>query len=261
MIDVQAMYEERQIPINEVGVTNLTIPFRIKRRKERTDRIPCNVTISCSLIETQKGAHMSRFVSLLHEYSEQIIDYSTLHRLLLETNSLLDTESSKLKMEFVLFIKKFTPITKLENYLNYNCSLEGENIDGKVRIFLSVEVPVMSLCPASKLISDFNAHSQRSKISLKIELLEDCIWFEDLIEIAERSCSQELYSLLKREDEKFVTENSYSRAKFVEDMIRDVAHELRTMPFIGYWTAHCINFESIHNHDVYAIIKAGDCNA
>ena len=200
-----------------------------------------------------KGTHMSRFVEILNQH-EREISVESFETILGEMVTRLEAKSGYIEMSFPYFVNKTAPVSGVQSLLDYDVTLIGEAVNGKHRITMKVLVPVTSLCPCSKKISDRGAHNQRSHVTLSIRTNE-FVWIEDVIRIAEEQASCELYGLLKRPDEKFVTELAYDNPKFVEDMVRDVAAVLDADKRIDAYVVESENFESIHNHSAYALIE------
>jgi GTP cyclohydrolase I len=200
-----------------------------------------------------KGTHMSRFVEILN-MNEREISVESFETILREMLKRLEAESGHVEMTFPYFINKAAPISGVRSLLDYEVTFIGEIRDDQFNITVKVQVPVTSLCPCSKKISDYGAHNQRSHVTISA-LINDFIWVEDLIQMVESQASCELYGLLKRPDEKFVTERAYDNPKFVEDMVRDVAAQLNAEKRIDAYVVESENFESIHNHSAYALIE------
>ena len=195
---------------------------------------------------------MSRFVEILnnHEYE---ITVKSFKRMIEEMTELLNAESGNVEMTFPYFVNKAAPVSGVESLMDYVVSFIGKIENGKPEVLVKVEVPVTSLCPCSKNISDYGAHNQRSRITACVEM-NDFIWIEELLEVIEKVASCELYGLLKRPDEKYVTEKAYDNPKFVEDLVRDIAVEFNNDDRIAAYTVESENFESIHNHSAYAML-------
>jgi GTP cyclohydrolase I len=195
---------------------------------------------------------MSRFIEILHH--EREISVESFRALLEEMTERLSADSGHIEMSFPYFVMKKAPVTGVESLMDYRASLIGERHDGRNDLWLKVVVAVTSLCPCSKKISDYGAHNQRSHITIKARIREH-MWIEELIDIAEEEASCELYGILKRPDEKHVTEHAYDNPKFVEDMVRDIAVRLNTEKRVLAYVVESENFESIHNHSAYALIE------
>ncbi|MGD8690416.1 MAG: GTP cyclohydrolase FolE2, partial [Gammaproteobacteria bacterium] len=200
-----------------------------------------------------KGTHMSRFVEILNRH-EREISVDSFKDMLVEMTDRLEAKSGHIEMSFPYFVNKKAPISGVESLMDYSVALIGECRDGQRMIDVKVVVPVTSLCPCSKKISDYGAHNQRSHVTVKARL-RGFVWIEELIDLVEGQASCELYGLLKRPDEKYVTERAYDNPKFVEDMVRDIAVELNRDERIAAYVVESENFESIHNHSAYALIE------
>jgi GTP cyclohydrolase IB len=200
-----------------------------------------------------KGTHMSRFVEILN-INEREISVENFESILREMVKRLEAESGHIEMTFPYFINKAAPVSGVQSLLDYEVTFIGEIRDGNYSITVKVLVPVTSLCPCSKKISDYGAHNQRSHVTITA-CINDFIWVEDLIRVVEEQASSELYGLLKRPDEKYVTEHAYDNPKFVEDMVRDIAARLNVDKRIDAYVVESENFESIHNHSAYALIE------
>jgi len=250
--DVQTSADRRCLAIQKVGIKDLSYPiiFNDKENSQQT-RASCNLYVS--LAAEQRGTHMSRFISLMNEHYQtcSIEKFRTFPK---EVARRLEADSSKIEFNFSYFRWKRAPISGLESAMDYNVFLTGEYVDLKTEILIKVEVPVTSLCPCSKKISDYGAHNQRSLITITVKPIQQ-IWLEDIIDIAEQNASAELFGLLKREDEKFLTEHAHENPKFVEDIVRDVALNLQKDKRVEGFIVETENFESIHNHSAYAFIE------
>lgn len=252
MEDVQGRVDHRHLPIDRVGITGLRLPLPVHLgQKPQTSIATC--ALSVQLPEDRKGTHMSRMVALLHEQRE--VSLASIDALLTETFTRLDTQAAEIELQFTYFVEKTAPVSQARSLMDYEVTLNAvRELSTGTRIRLSVDVPVTSLCPCSKKISDYGAHNQRSLIRLTVEPA-DAINIETLIQIAESEASAELYAILKRPDEKFVTERAYDNPKFVEDLIRDVARRLDAEPSVLAFTVRVENFESIHNHSAVATLS------
>ena len=250
--DVQAHADTRQLPINRVGIKDIRHPVRVKDRSAGEQHTIASFNMYVSLPHNFKGTHMSRFVEILH--GEREISVESFRAMLSTMTARLEADSGHIEMKFPFFVMKKAPISGVESLMDYQATLIGENHYGEVETWVQVEVPVTSLCPCSKKISDYGAHNQRSHVTIKARLRSH-IWIEELIEIAESEASCELYGILKRPDEKYVTERAYDNPKFVEDVVRDVATRLNRDERISAYVVESENFESIHNHSAYARIE------
>jgi GTP cyclohydrolase I len=250
--DVQGRADTRQIPINRVGIKDIRHPVRVKDRSAGEQHTIATFNMYVNLPHNFKGTHMSRFVEILHHEREISVD--SFRSMLTEMTQRLDAEAGHIEMSFPFFVNKQAPVSGVESLMDYQASLIGEVCNGAAVMWVRVVVPVTSLCPCSKKISDYGAHNQRSHVTIKAQLREH-MWIEELIGIAESEASCELYGILKRPDEKHVTERAYDNPKFVEDMVRDVAVRLNNEPRIAAYVVESENFESIHNHSAYALIE------
>ena len=251
--DVQARADSRQLPINKVGIKDVYHPVRVKDRSSGEQHTIANFNMYVALPHNFKGTHMSRFVEVLHR-NEREISVESFRDILVEMTEKLDAESGHIEMDFPYFVMKKAPASGVESLMNYQASLIGELHDGKPELWLKVVVAATSLCPCSKSISQYGAHNQRSHITIKARV-EGHMWLEELIDIAESEASCEVYGILKRADEKYVTERAYDNPKFVEDLVRDVAVRLNDEPRVAAYVVESENFESIHNHSAYARVE------
>jgi len=263
MQDVQNQKDLRGIDIQKVGIKGLEIPLSIQRKDGNDIVIYSSVTAGVSLPAHYKGTHMSRFVEVLNEWRGRKtlgVDIKGCVEAIIEK---LEAKSGYIKFDFKYFINKKSPVTGISAPMCYDCSFEGniENYneeDEEYNFYLGVKVPVTTLCPCSKEISEYGAHNQRTLVSVKVTYPEEeHIWLEDLIKSIELCASSELYPLLKREDEKYVTEHAYDNPKFVEDVLRDVVLMLRKNDVIDSFEVECESLESIHNHSAWAYQKEG----
>ncbi len=251
--DVQATPDTRRIDINKVGIKDIRHPVRIQDRTGGEQHVVANFNMYVHLPHNFKGTHMSRFVEVLNEH-EREISVSSFHDILKEMTERLDAESGHVEMRFPYFVEKVAPVSGVKSLLDYEVTFRGESQNGETKIWVEVVVPVTSLCPCSKKISDYGAHNQRSHVTVSA-LADEFIWIEELIDYVESEASCELYGLLKRPDEKYVTERAYDNPKFVEDMVRDIAMRLNSDDRVLAYTVASENFESIHNHSAYALIE------
>ena len=251
--EIQNLKDNRNVDIQKVGIKNLKLPLIIQRKNSSNLVVSADARVCVSLPRHYKGTHMSRFVEVLTEWQHKNLLGVDIKGCLEKIINNLDAESGELEFKFTYFIDKKSPVTKISAPMSYECSFEGRIIDGVYKFILGVVVPVTTLCPCSKEISDNGAHNQRALINVKVSYDEsEQIWIEDLIELVENCASCPLYTLLKREDEKFVTEKAWNNPKFVEDILRDVVVELRNFPVVNEFEVDCEAFESIHNHSAWA---------
>jgi GTP cyclohydrolase IB len=251
--DVQGRADSRRIPINRVGIKDIKHPIRVKDRSAGEQHTIATFNMYVNLPHNFKGTHMSRFVEILNNH-EREISVDSFREMLEEMTDRLEADAGHIEMTFPFFIMKKAPVSGVESLMNYEATLIGERNNGKTQMWIKVVVAVTTLCPCSKKISNYGAHNQRSHVTIKVRL-RDHIWLEELIGIAESEASCELYGILKRVDEKYVTERAYDNPKFVEDLVRDVAIRLNQEERIAAYVAEAENFESIHNHSAYALIE------
>ena len=251
--DVQNTPDVRHLAIDKVGIKSIRHPVMVKDKSGGVQHTVALFNMYVHLPHNFKGTHMSRFVEILN-MNEREISIENFESILREMVKRLEAQSGHIEMTFPYFISKAAPISGVKSLLDYEVTFIGEIRDGDYRITVRVLVPVTSLCPCSKKISDYGAHNQRSHVTITARI-NDFIWVEDLIRIVEEQASSELYGLLKRPDEKFVTEHAYDNPKFVEDMVRDVAAQLNREDRIDAYIVESENFESIHNHSAYALIE------
>jgi GTP cyclohydrolase I len=252
MEDVQSRADTRHIAIDKVGIKDIRHPVRVKDRTGGEQHTIAHFNMYVNLPHNFKGTHMSRFVEILNIH-EREITVESFKDMLGEMTERLEAKSGHIEMAFPYFVNKVAPVSKVESLLDYEVTFIGEIHDGKPVMTVKVVVPVTSLCPCSKKISEYGAHNQRSHVTVSART-HGFVWIEELIDLVEKEASCELYGLLKRPDEKYVTERAYDNPKFVEDMVRDVAARLNEDPRISAYQVESENFESIHNHSAYAMI-------
>jgi GTP cyclohydrolase I len=256
MIDIQNQQDERNIPIDKVGIKNLRYPITVLDRKNRFQHTIADFNMFVNLPGNYKGTHMSRFVEMLHLFRPEV-SLARFAKLLEQMKKYLDAASAHVEITFPYFIEKKAPISDSPGLMDYTCRFIGSSHpDGNVDLISEVIVPVSSVCPCSKEISDAGAHNQRGEVRLSTRF-KRFIWIEDMIEIVESAASCDVYSVLKRVDEKCVTERGYENPKFVEDIVRDIAEKLFRDDNITWFSVSAENFESIHNHSAYAMITGG----
>ncbi|MDH5518393.1 MAG: GTP cyclohydrolase FolE2 [Gammaproteobacteria bacterium] len=251
--DVQNSADKRKIAINKVGIKDIRHPAQVKDRSGQIQHTIANFNMTVNLPHNFKGTHMSRFVEILNSH-EREITVQSFNEMLAETTERLDAEEAHIEMTFPYFVNKTAPASGVQSLLDYEVSFIGKRKKGVNNIHVKVVVPVTSLCPCSKKISDYGAHNQRSHVTVNVRT-NGFVWIEDIIDIVEKQASCELYGLLKRPDEKIVTERAYDNPKFVEDMVRDIAASLNEDDRITSYILESENFESIHNHSAYALIE------
>jgi len=250
--DVQGRRDSRRIPIDRVGIKDIRHPVKLRDRSAGEQHTVATFNMYVNLPHHFKGTHMSRFVEILH--LEREISVENFPSMLAEMTTRLEAEAGHIEMSFPFFMTKKAPVSGVESLMDYAATLIGERRNGDNTMTIRVVVPVTSLCPCSKKISAYGAHNQRSHLTITVQPREH-LWIEELIEIAESEASCELFGILKRPDEKFVTERAYDNPKFVEDLVRDVAARLNADPRISAYSVSAENFESIHNHSAYALIE------
>ena len=251
--DVQNLADLRQIAINRVGIKGIRHPVKVRDKSVGVQHTIATFNMYVHLPHNFKGTHMSRFVEILNRH-EREISVESYESILREMVERLEAESGYIEMTFPYFVNKTAPVSGVQSLLDYDVTLIGEMIDGRASVTMKVLVPVTSLCPCSKKISERGAHNQRSHVTITLRTNE-FVWIEDVVRIAEEQASCELYGLLKRPDEKHVTERAYDNPKFVEDMVRDVAAVLNADERVDAYVVESENFESIHNHSAYALIE------
>lgn len=257
MKDVQNTQDYRNVDIQKVGITDIDLPLIIQR-KNNSDQVVSGVArAAVSLPRDYKGTHMSRFVEVLNEWRTKNLLGVDIKGCLEKIIKKLHAKSGELKFKFRYFINKKAPVSKLAAPMSYDCSFEGKiDENNNYKFILGVKVPVTTLCPCSKEISKYGAHNQRAIIKVRVSYDEsEHIWLEDLIELVESCSSSPLYSLLKRQDEKYVTEKAWENPRFVEDVLREVVLKLRNHPVVKEFEVDCEAFESIHNHSAWAYQK------
>jgi GTP cyclohydrolase I len=256
MIDVQSMRDERGIEIQRVGVKDVHLPFQIRMKNGGLQQVQGNVAVSVSLPHQFKGTHLSRFMELLMAWSEKPIAGKEIRQLLTELCASLEVATAEISLKFRYFLPLAAPVSQIIGYLDYKGEFTGSlrQPDNRFDYRLGAEIPVLSLCPCSKEISQYGAHNQRAVIrsSVKFKYPGKILWLEDLVELLRTQGSCPVYPVLKRDDEKYVTETAYQNPKFVEDILRDSVIALRSEPRIQWFKVEVESFESIHNHNAFA---------
>lgn len=256
MKDIQNLKDTRNVDIQKVGINKVDVPLIIQRKNSSNQVVSARARANVSLPRDYKGTHMSRFVEVLTEWQSKNLLGVDIKGCLEAMIERLDAQSGELLFKFKYFVEKKSPVTGLAAQMAYDCSFDGKIYDGEYKFILGVLVPVTTLCPCSKEISDNGAHNQRAFITVKVSYDEDKhIWIEDLISLVESCSSCPVYPLLKREDEKFVTEKAWDNPKFVEDVLRDVVVKLREHEIVREFEVECEAMESIHNHSAWAYQK------
>ncbi|NTU60310.1 MAG: GTP cyclohydrolase I FolE2 [Deltaproteobacteria bacterium] len=253
MEDLQSSKDHRAIAIDKVGVKNITYPITVLDKAHGKQHTVATVNMYVSLPHHFKGTHMSRFVEVLNEHRHGVT-IQNFPAVLEKIRKKLDAVAAHVEISFPYFLEKTAPVSHSKSLMAYQCSFKGSVQEGKYDLLVEVKVPVTSVCPCSKAISAAGAHNQRSEVSLRVRFKE-FVWIEDLIHTVESRASCEVYSLLKRSDEKYVTERAYNNPKFVEDIVRDVAQALLKDPNLTWFSVEAENFESIHNHNAYAFVE------
>ena len=252
--DVQSSEDTRQLAINKVGIKSIRHPAKVLDKSGGVQHTVANFNMFVGLPHNFKGTHMSRFVEILngHEREISVENFETMLREMVER---LEAETGIIEMSFPYFVNKIAPVSGVNSLLDYDVTLIGEiTAKGEFKQTVKVLIPVTSLCPCSKKISAYGAHNQRSHVTVAAQI-NAFIWIEDIIQMVESQASCELYGLLKRPDEKYVTERAYDNPKFVEDMVRDIAVRLNEDRRVAAYVVESENFESIHNHSAYALIE------
>ncbi len=256
MKDLQNSPDERNLPLNKVGVKNIRYPIKILDKAESYQHSSAEVDLYVDLPHHFKGTHMSRFIEVFHEHSDDI-RMNNFHHMLEKIKSSLQADVAHGEMRFPFFMEKSAPVSGQKSIMEYNCRFIGE-VNSEYRdFFVGIEVPVLTLCPCSKEISAYGAHNQRSFVRVLVQL-GDFFWIEDMIALIEGCASAPLYTLLKREDEKYITELSYDNPVFVEDLVRAVTVMLEQSYNFPWFSVEAENMESIHNHEAYAYIERGE---
>jgi len=252
MKDIQNHKDDRNIDIDQVGVKGIRYPITVLDKNMGEQQTVAEISMYVNLPRQYKGTHMSRFVEILNEHSRRI-SLQNFSEILEEMKKRLNAESAHMEITFPYFINKTAPVTGSEGLMEYKCTYKG-SLNKKTDLVIIIHVPISTLCPCSKEISDFGAHNQRGEVRLQVRF-KKFIWIEALISLVEESASSDIYSVLKREDEKYVTEKAYNNPMFVEDIVRDIAQKLNNDPNITWFAVESENLESIHNHNAYAYVE------
>ena len=253
MQDIQNSPAEVALPVDRVGVKNLRLPVLVRDRAQGSQHTVALVDVGADLPASFKGTHMSRFVAALENRPENL-DYHMLKRLLEDIKRELQAARAYAVFRFPYFIRKTAPASGSSGMVSYPCSLTGELESDTVSFLLEISVPVMTVCPCSKAVSDEGAHSQRAEVRMSIRM-KGFSWLEEFIDMAEAAGSSPVYTFLKRSDEKFVTEHAFAHPVFVEDVVRNVAHQLSRHPHVGAFSVEVESLESIHAHNAFARIE------
>lgn len=255
MKDVQNSIDNRGIAIQKVGIRDAHIPLQIRTKSGDYQQVLANISFTISLPQEYKGTHMSRFQEIINRWTSSPIAEPEMADILGEALEKLQAQAGDIHIEFKYFIDRIAPVSGGKSVLDVDCFFDGHmEKDQGLQFTLGVKVPYTSLCPCSKEISEYGAHNQRGIMDVQVRFDEghECILIEDLVLLMEQQASCQVYPLLKREDEKYVTEKAYDNPKFVEDILRDGVLSLRALAGISWFSLSCENFESIHNHSAYA---------
>lgn len=252
--DTQSKSDSRQLPISRVGIKNIQYPITVSNYSGNLQRTVGTFEMYVNLPHDQKGTHMSRFIEILNGNKDSI-SLETTSQITAGMKNKLESETAYLKISFPYFVEKEAPVTRTKSFMNYAISILCESAESD-QMTLTIDVPVTTLCPCSKSISEYGAHNQRGLVRVHTRFANNMFMdFEDIINRIEKTSSCEIFALLKREDEKFVTERAYENPVFVEDLVRDIALSLSEADQIRWFSVEVTNFESIHNHDAYAFIE------
>jgi len=255
LVDTQNQPDHRDVAIDRVGVTNVRFPIQIRDKAHTSQNTIAKVSLTVDLPHHFKGTHMSRFIEVLNEHGS-VIHVDNIKVILEHLRKRLDARQAHVEFEFPFFVEKKAPVTRAVGLMDYAVRFTATADADAIDFVVTVVVPVTTLCPCSKAISRYGAHNQRGQVTLVIRFRAP-IWIEELIQIVESSASTELYSLLKRPDEKAVTERAYEHPVFVEDLVRNIAVKANSDSRISWYRIEAENYESIHNHNAYAMIEKG----
>ncbi len=253
--DVQSGRDHRELRIDKVGVRGLRFPITVRDKAHATQNTIATIGMFVDLPKEFKGTHMSRFIEVLNAHGS-VVHVENIEDILFAMQQKLKANAAHLEMEFPFFLTKKAPVTGMTSVMDYTARFDATAIGKEIDFVLTVITPVTTLCPCSKAISKYGAHNQRGHCTVATRSRKP-IWIEDIIALVEASASSELYSLLKRQDEKAVTERAYENPVFVEDLVRNVATKLNAHPDVTWYRVEAENFESIHNHNAYACIEKG----
>ena len=253
--DKQSERDHRQLRIDKVGVRGLRFPVQVRDKARAVQNTVATIGMFVDLPKEFKGTHMSRFIEVLNAHGN-IVHVENIEEILHAMQSKLNAATSHLEMEFPFFLEKKAPVSGMTSLMDYTARFDATAIGKEIDFMLTVKANVTTLCPCSKAISQYGAHNQRGEVTVQIRSTKS-IWIEDLIAIVEKSASSELYALLKRQDEKAVTERAYENPVFVEDLVRNVAQRLNAHRDVTWYKVEAENYESIHNHNAYACIEKG----
>jgi GTP cyclohydrolase I len=252
MNDVQKEVAKHEVDIDKVGVKGVKYPIVVLDKKNKNQSTIATINMYVDLPRGFRGTHMSRFIEILDRHKGRMT-FHNISPILSEMKEKLDAKSAHLEIAFPYFIEKTAPVSGQKSFMVYECKFIASQYDSD-KFILEVNVPVMSLCPCSKEISDRGAHSQRSIVTVRIKI-SSIVWIEDIVNLVEDAASSDVYALLKREDEKYVTEKAYDNPRFAEDMVRHIAVELEKIKQVTWFIVETENYESIHNHNAYASVS------
>ena len=252
MNDVQKETAKHSVDIDKVGVKGVKYPIVVLDKKNKNQSTVATINMYVDLPRSFRGTHMSRFIEILDRHKGRMT-FHNISPILSEMKEKLDAKSAHLEIAFPYFIEKTAPVSGQKSFMVYECKFIASQYDSD-KFILEVNVPVMSLCPCSKEISDRGAHSQRSIVTVRIKI-SSIVWIEDIVNLVEDAASSDVYALLKREDEKYVTEKAYDNPRFAEDMVRHIAVELEKIKQVTWFIVETENYESIHNHNAYASVS------
>ena len=253
--DKQSERDHRELRIDKVGVRGLRFPIQIRDKAHSLQNTVATIGMFVDLPKEFKGTHMSRFIEVLNAHG-RVVHVENIEEILFAMQKKLHAATSHLEMEFPFFLDKRAPVSGMNSLMDYTARFDASACGKEIDFVLTVKAGVTTLCPCSKAISDYGAHNQRGVVTVQVRSTK-AIWIEDLISIIESSASSELFALLKRQDEKAVTERAYENPVFVEDLVRNIALKLNAHPDVSWFKAEAENFESIHNHNAYACIERG----
>ena len=253
--DKQSERDNRELRIDKVGVRGLRFPIQVRDKARAIQNTVATIGMFVDLPKEFKGTHMSRFIEVLNAHGT-VVHVENITDILYAMQARFDAATSHLEMEFPYFMLKKAPVSGMESMMDYVARFEATACHKEIDFVLSVKALVTTLCPCSKAIAAYGAHNQRGEVTVQIRSRK-AVWIEDLIAIIESSASSELYALLKRQDEKAVTERAYENPVFVEDLVRNVVLKLNAHPDVTWYKVEAENHESIHNHNAYACIEKG----
>ncbi len=251
--DMQSRRDDRELPIDKVGVRGLRFPIQVRDKTRRVQDTVATIGMFVDLPKEFKGTHMSRFVEVLNAHGN-VIHVENIRDILRSLQTKLNSATSHIEIAFPYFMSKRSPVSRKDSLMDYVARFDAAACGDEIDFVLTVKVNVTTLCPCSKAIAKYGAHNQRGEVTVALRF-KKIVWIEDVIAIVEASASSELYALLKRQDEKQVTERAYENPVFVEDLVRNVALRLNAHPLVTWYKIEAENFESIHNHNAYACIQ------